>query len=86
MAKNSVTRMLSRSARRLAMAGQCGTLPESESDGVVTPPLPVRRQGEEGTSPGQREQSSLWEPSVTGRRRDCAISVTNSTRVVVLVR
>ena len=40
--------------------------------------LPVRRQGEEGTPPGQREQLSSWLTRVTGARWDCAFSVTNA--------
>ncbi len=53
---------------------------------AVTPPLPVRRQGEEGTPPGQREQLSLWVRCVTTRRGDCAISVTNATSWVAFAQ
>jgi hypothetical protein len=38
--------------------------------------LPVRHQGEEDVSPGQREQVLIWPSCVTDQFATCAISVT----------
>lgn len=48
--------------------------------GAGVPPLPVRHQGEGGTSPGQREQLSWCSRHVTRWCPLCAICVTNRDR------
>lgn len=63
--KNSATRVLRRGDRRRAIWTVLRTRGEANDAGSAlldgeaeVPPLPVRHQGEGGTSPGQREQIS----------------------------
>jgi hypothetical protein len=77
---DTVTRVLSRGERRAPMAtGLADHQPQSSGrdlTGCEIHPLPVRHQGEVGTSPGQREQNSWLRADMTSRCGLCAISVT----------
>ena len=84
-AKKSVTRVRRRRERCRAtgesVAGERVTSAKGSrhTDRRKVLALPVRHQGEEGVSPGQREQVLIWSSCVTDQFASCAISVTKQS-------